>query len=529
MTISEFWMLLAGLSLFLYGMNLLEDSLKHIEGRSFKLFLQKQTNHKFKAIISGILITALLQSSSIVNLMVLSLVGSGMISMRNSLAVVLGANIGGTFNSWLVAIIGFKIDLNLITLPFIGIAGIAMIVFNRRKNIYRFSRFCLGLGMLLLGLQFMKESMDNSIKHFNIIPFLQYPKIFFVLLGFLITSLIQTSAATVVLVLSALYAKFIPIETAIAMVLGAELGTTIKILLGSIGGIAAKKRIALGNFIFNFTTSALGFIFISPIIVFIQQILHIHDPIIILVSFQSFINITGVVLFYFFLGNYGNFLERQFKDSNQLSTKYLSSPNKETPSLSLEMMEREVELFINKVFELNIESFQISLTHIENYNRLKQAEGEILLFYSKLMQQKNIEKYIARINLLMEIIRNAMYSAKSIKDIFEDLRELSSSINEIKFSQYQQLTKDTAEFYTELKNITASTNKEDTIQKIAQLSSKLKNQFDKKMSDFYLHSNKNGLFEKDISTLFNVNREIYSSHKAIILAVADYNKPSKEQ
>ncbi len=529
MTTSEFWMLLAGLSLFLYGMSHLEDSLKHIEGRSFKLFLQKQTNHKLKAIISGTFITALLQSSSIVNLMVLSLVGSGMISMRNSLAVVLGANIGGTFNSWLVAIIGFKVDLNLITLPFIGIAGIAMIAFQKRRTIYRFSSFCMGFGMLLLGLQFMKESMDTSIKHFNIIPFLQYPKIVFVLLGFLITSLIQTSAATVVLVLSALYANIIPIETAIAMVLGAELGTTIKILLGSIGGIADKKRIALGNFIFNFTTSALGFIFISPIIVFIQRILHIQDPIIILVSFQSFINIAGVILFYFFLGNFGNFLERRFKESNQLSSTYLSSAHKETPNLYLDMMEREVELFINKVFDLNIESFRISVTHIENYNKLKQAEGEILLFYSKFMQQKNIEKYTARINQLMEIIRNAMYSAKSIKDIFEDLKELSSSINEIKFNQYQQLNQDTTVFYAELKQIITNPNKADNQQKIDQLSSKLKYQFDKKMSDFYLHAEKNGLFEKDISTIFNITQEIFSSGKAILLAVTDFNDPTKKR
>ena len=291
MSTGEFWMLLAGLSFFLYGMFHLEDSMKQLEGRSFKLFLQQQTKQKFKAIISGTLITALLQSSSIVNLMVLSFVGSGLISMRNALAVVLGANIGGTFNSWLVAILGFKVDLNLITLPLIGLSGIAMIAFTKRKIIYRIARLCMGFGMLLFGLQLMKESMDNFIQHFDIIPFLDYPKIVFVLIGFLITSLIQTSAATVVLVLSALYAKIIPVDTAVVMVLGAELGTTIKVLLGSIGGIAAKKRVALGNFIFNFTTSLLGFIFIAPILAFIQKILGIDDPIFLLVSFQSFINI----------------------------------------------------------------------------------------------------------------------------------------------------------------------------------------------------------------------------------------------
>jgi phosphate:Na+ symporter len=104
------------------------------------------------------------------------------------------------------------------------------------------------------------------IAGFDFRPFLLYPRIVFVLIGFVITALIQTSAATVVIVLSALFAKIIPIETAVAVVLGAELGTTIKIVLGSIGGIASKKRVALGNSLFNVVTSLFGFILLVPII-----------------------------------------------------------------------------------------------------------------------------------------------------------------------------------------------------------------------------------------------------------------------
>ena len=261
----------------------------------------------------------------------------------------------------------------------------------------------------------------------------------------------------------------------------------------------------------------------------IQSILHITDPIIILVSFQSFINIAGVILFYFFLGSYGNFLENRFKESKQSATKYLSSALEELPNLALDMMEKEVELFINKVFELNIESFQISTTHIDNYNTLKQAEGEILGFYSRFMQQRNIEKYTPRLNQLIETIRNAMYSAKGIKDIFSDLKELSNSIDEIKFSQYQQLNHDLTDFYTELKDIITNTNKVDNKQKINQLSLNLKDHFERRISNFYLHAGKKELLEKDISTLFNVNREIYSSNKAIILAVTDFDDSSKKQ
>lgn len=243
MSTTDIWMLIAGLGFFLYGMYHLEDSMKQMEGRSFKLFLQKNTKHQFRAILSGTFVTAILQSSSIVNLMVLSFVGAGILSMRNAMAVVLGANIGGTFNSWLVAMLGFKVNLNNITLPLIGLSGISLIIFSHKKTIYRIALFCMGLGMLFLGLQFMKQSMDAIMTQFDFTPYLSYPRIVFLLIGFIITAIVQTSSATVVVVLTALYAHVIPIETAIAIVLGAELGTTVKLILGAIGGNAAKKEL----------------------------------------------------------------------------------------------------------------------------------------------------------------------------------------------------------------------------------------------------------------------------------------------
>ena len=201
MTATDIWMLIAGLGLFLYGMFHLEESMKQMEGRSFKLFLQKNTKNKFKAILSGTIVTGVLQSSSIVNLMVLSFVGAGILSMRNAIAVVLGANIGGTFNSWLVALLGFKVELNNITLPLIGIAGICLIVFKQKKLIDQIALFCMGLGMLFLGLQFMKQSMDAMMIQFDFSPYLSYPRFVFLLIGLIITSIVQTSSATVVVVI----------------------------------------------------------------------------------------------------------------------------------------------------------------------------------------------------------------------------------------------------------------------------------------------------------------------------------------
>jgi phosphate:Na+ symporter len=544
MSATDIWMLIAGLGFFLYGMFHLEEAMKQMEGRSFKLFLQKNTKNKFKAIISGTLVTGILQSSSIVNLMVLSFVGAGVLTMRNAMAVVLGANIGGTFNSWLVALVGFKVELNTITLPLIGLSGICLIIFKQKKTLYRLALFCMGLGMLFLGLQFMKQSMDAMMGQFNFTPYLSYPRIVFLLIGFVITSIVQTSSATVVIVLTALYANIIPIETGISVVLGAELGTTVKLILGAIGGNAAKKRVALGNSLFNVFTSAAGFIFIDAIIKLISGFFLIKDPILVLVAFQTFINIAGVILIYFFLNKYGNFLDNQFKETKNNKTYYLQNASVEIPSTVTDMLEKEVGLYINNVIYFNLETFHIipnwfntneypisnnqknnitdTISLSEKYQLLKESEGEILSYYARVMPLMKQSDEILRINQLIEALRNAMYAAKGMKDIYPDKQEFSNSINEIKYEMYHQFQAEMSSFYKTL--YISFTNKDlhYSTAEVDSLLEKNKTDFADRINHFYFHVGQNVLKEKDISTLFNLNRELYSSCKAIALAVKDF-------
>lgn len=544
MTISDFWKLLAGLGMFLYGMFHLEDAMKQLDGRGFKLFLKKYTKKKLSAIFSGTIVTGILQSSSIVNLMVLSFVGAGMLTMRNALGVALGANIGGTFNSWLVALLGFKVDIGKFTLPIIGIAGIGLIVFKNKKRIYQIAKFCMGFGLLFLGLDFMKGSMDSSINQFDFTPYLNYNRIVFVLIGFVITALIQTSAATVVIVLSALYAKIIPIETAVAVVLGAELGTTIKILIGSMGGIADKKRVAVGNIAFNIVSSSFGFILLVPIVKLLRDFIGIRDPIIILVAFQTLINIAGAILFYNLLNYLGSFLEKRFVDNKKTATSFLQNTSPNIFATAKEMLEKEVGLFIYRVMQLNMEAFQLkvednfengfkkhakkgnlfsgSLGYNEKYNLIKQAEGEILTFYSKMSEQEiNAENRIY-LNQLMASVRNAMYAAKGMKDIRHDRMEFSNSANELEYDSYKLFRSKLNDFYTTLNEVFLSENKSLSFDKLAQLLALININYREIMNNSYQNAAKNILKEVDISTLFNVNRELYSSCKSIIFSLKDY-------
>jgi len=544
MTTPDFWRLLAGLGMFLYGMFHLEDAMKQLDGRGFKLFLKKHTKNRLSAIFSGTIVTGILQSSSIVNLMVLSFVGAGMLTMRNALGVALGANIGGTFNSWLVAILGFKVDIGEFTLPIIGVAGIGLIVFKSKKRIYQISKFCMGFGLLFLGLDFMKESMDSSIRQFDFTPYLTYSRIVFVLIGFVITALIQTSAATVVIVLSALYANIIPIETAVAVVLGAELGTTIKILIGSIGGIAAKKRVAVGNIFFNTVSSLFGFVLLVPIVNLLRDFIGIDDPIIILVAFQTFINVAGAVLLYFLLNYLGDFLEKRFVENEKTATSFLENTSPGISDTAIEMIEKEVGLFIYRVIHLNMEVFQLeledisenefkrytemknrfsgSLEYAEKYMLIKQAEGEILSFYSKMGIQEISTENVIHLNQLMAAVRSAMYAAKGMKDIDHDRREFSNSANELKYDSYKIFRSKLNDFYKALNEIFLSENRSLVFGKLEKLLEGMNIDYQERMKSSYKDAGKGILNEVDIATLFNLNRELYSSGKSIIFSLKDY-------
>jgi phosphate:Na+ symporter len=473
--------------------------------------------------------------------MVLSFVGAGILNMRNAIGVVLGANIGGTVNSWLVALLGFKIDMGAATMPIIGIAGIGLVVFKNKKNYYNICRFILGFGLLFLGLDFMKTSMDNAIANFDFKPYLKYHKIVFLLIGFIITSLIQTSAATIVIVLSALHAKIIPLETAVAVVLGAELGTTVKIVIGAIGGIAAKKRVALANGVFNIVSTAIGFLFLRLIIKFLENIIGINDPLIILVAFQSLINVAGAVLFYFFLNKLGDYLERSFVKNEKFATIYLQNVSPELPDTAVEVMEKEVNVFIKRVLLINEEIFgfdQIKgkdyietnskllfephLSLPEKYDVIKKAEGEMLQFYANLLDENIDKKSLDKIHRLLSSVRNALFAAKSLKDIIQNVKEFSNSSSEFKFNRFIGFQKEIEQFNGDLRIILHNQNLDQTSNQLHSLLVKVELGYQKDIIKTYQQVSKGDLMEIDISTVFNLNKEVHDSCLSLIVATKDY-------
>jgi phosphate:Na+ symporter len=532
--------LAAGIGLFLFAMHLLEESLKNLSGRNFKLFLQRITKNNIGAVAGGIIVTVVLQSSSMVSLMVLAFVGAGVFSMKNAMAIILGANLGTTLASWLVATLGFKVNIEIVAYPAVCIAGLLLIFFGNRKTIKYISYFLFGFGLLFIGLSFMKTAMENQVQDFDFTPYAQMPLIVFLLLGFVFTVIIQSSSVTMALTLSALYAGAINFPIAATIVLGAETGTIIKVLLSAIGGNASKKRVALGNLLFNIFITAFAFALLNPILLLITDVFIIKDPLIGLVAFSSFINLLAILIFLPILNFYSRFLEHFFKETDASAAAFIGHASVAEPETALDLFRRETKYFIHNSMLFNLELFKIdtqslrkqsnfkeinekrdyfSKTKEEKYEFLKQLQGELQAFYLALRTKLQPEQG-SELNQLIAAVRSAMHAVKSVKDIGSNITNLRSSSKDIKYNFFLYHKKETEKLYQEL-NAFISKDKEASFENLQAVFDTIQNNYTAVLNDFYTNAQNTAIEDIDITTIINFNRELFTSNKAILMAVKD--------
>ena len=294
---------------------------------------------------SDLVVTAVLQSGSVVNLMVLAFVGSGVLNLRNALAVILGSNIGTTLDSWVVALLGFRFNIEMVAYPLIGISGILMTLSEKGSSRYLWCRFSFGLGALFVGLDLIKGGFAGMVREMDFTAYAGYPLIFFLLLGFIVTSLIQSSYAMVAIVLGALHAGAITILPATAIILGSEAGTTIKLLVAAADGLPAKRRVAYANFLYNVVVVILVFLATRPLNSLIADRLGLTNPLVALVFFQSLINVAGALLFLPFLNTGAAYLERKFPDAFT-TARYIGSVPPGAGDIAMEVFEKETRRFM---------------------------------------------------------------------------------------------------------------------------------------------------------------------------------------
>ena len=253
----EILQLVGALGVFLFGMKQMSDALTELAGERMRTILARIISNRFKAVLTGFLITSVIQSSSATTLMVVSFANASLLTLTEAVGVIMGANIGTTITAWLITLLGFKVSMTTLALPLVGL-GVAL-TFSKRKSLRQWGGFVVGFGLLFVGLEFLKEYLPDIQGNPEILAFLQrYTEhgygsvLLFMLVGTLLTVLLQSSSATIALTLLMSANGWIPFEAAAAMVLGENIGTTITANLAAIMGNFRAKQTALAHLIFNF-------------------------------------------------------------------------------------------------------------------------------------------------------------------------------------------------------------------------------------------------------------------------------------
>ncbi|MCI5140501.1 MAG: Na/Pi cotransporter family protein [Candidatus Electrothrix sp. ATG1] len=451
-----FWKLTAGLAVFLYGMYLLEDAVRIMSGKAFRRMIRLYTDGRLRSISSGALITAILQSSSAVSLMVLAFVGAGVMTMENGIGVMMGANIGTTFTSWIVAVFGFKVKIESFAFPLMDCASLLFIIVSSSSKLFQFGRLMIGFGFLFLGLDFMKTSVEAYAQHIDLAVLAEYGAWVYLLFGVLMTALMQSSSASIAVILTGISTGLIDFETATAMVIGANIGTTVTVLLGSIGGIPAKKRVGTSHLIFNLVTGVVAFAALRPLSHLVTLFFDTNTNAVMgLALFHTLFNFIGVMIFFPFIGLLARFLGRTFPDHKEILTMYLGNTPTEvldaaTDSLRKETLHlfEECQLYALKTFGIDDKlvfdhtlPFEKSLGRRNNltdfYEHAKLLHGEIIEFYAKLLNAKLEEEEAKSLERMIYASRNIMNSMKNVKGLRHDLEEFDSSENKHLNRQYR--------------------------------------------------------------------------------------------
>lgn len=273
--VSFIFQLIGSLGFLLYGMKMMSDGIQKSAGESLHRILGLMTGNRIFAVLTGLFITMIIQSSSATTVMVVSFVNAGLLTLQQSIGVIFGANIGTTITAWIVSLFGFNFDISLFAIPVFGIGY--FLTFIKRIHKETIGEALMGFGLLFLGLELLSSSMP-SMSADNVSFLSQFtnngPLSIFIgiIAGLLITVILHSSSASTAIILTMSYNKMLPWEFAAAMVLGSNIGTTIDAVLAAIGTKVNARRAALIHVLFNVAGTILAVIFFRPLLTLVDFI-----------------------------------------------------------------------------------------------------------------------------------------------------------------------------------------------------------------------------------------------------------------
>lgn len=438
----------AGVAIFLFGMLAIEDGFQRLSGGILERILRASTNRLWKSLNFGIIITSLMQSSSLVSILTISFLSAGLIDLAAGIGIIFGANIGTTTGAWLLAGFGLNVKLSVYAMPLLAF-GVVLILQNNAK--YKALGWVIsGIGFLFMGIQHMKDGFDVLKASIDLAAYAMSGikgLLVYTLVGIMVTVVMQSSHATLVLIITALASQQISYENALALSIGANVGTTITAIIGSIGANVDGKRLAGAHLIFNLITAIVAIALMQYIMLAVEWLgdkahLAADNYTLRLAIFHTLFNFLGVILVAPFIQPMVKLLHGLLPDKGLMikQPKYLNTAVLESPHATVIAVQQEAARLYN--LSLKVIANGIGLQKDEMMTSITQASmGQ----RSQALEHKDInEAYATHIKYIFSAIVEFVVlarekitgpQAKKLQIYSRAVRELAVAIKAIKHLQ----------------------------------------------------------------------------------------------
>jgi len=484
--------IVAGIAIFLIGMVFMEDGFKLFSGGVLEKVLEKSTKTVPKAIGTGFIATAIVQSSSLLTIIVISFLSAELISLSGAIGVIFGSNIGTTTTAWIVSAFGVKIKIAHYAMPML-IFGV-LFRFKDDKTYQGIGNVLVGLGFVFLGIGYMKEGFESLKEGLDLAKFAidgYLGVLVYIFIGAIATIVIQSSSATMALIITALATGQIEYTNALALAIGANIGTTVTAILGALSSNANGKRLAVAHFIFNVVTGFIAIVFIYQLADLVDLLskevgIGQTDYAMKLALFHTIFNVIGVLVVSPFTPKLVKFLKGLFNETKHdiERAKYLDEVVSSVPEAALKALQKEIvhlyddttdallkaisldkkEIYennednISKIVEKSSDTIDID-THIFYNKKVKYLYGDIINYASISQENMNIEQSDKAYALKLAC-RQIVESIKDVDEIQKNIKYYSNGKNEDIKQEYNILRAIIAKTLKGIHNLRSTENDE---------------------------------------------------------------------
>lgn len=497
----------AGIAILLFGMIMLEEGFHSFVSGPLQVLLQKSTDKLYKCLGLGFVSTAVLQSSSLISVILISFISAGLIELRAGIGIIFGSNIGTTATAWLVSTLGLKIDISGLAMPMLAF-GIVLVL-QKSKKLKGLGQVLAGLGFFFMGIYFMKNGFDAYKESINLADY-AIPGVLglliFTFIGVLMTLILQSSSATMALILTALAVGQITYTSSLALAIGANVGTTITAVIGSLGSNISGKRLAGAHFIFNVVTAVVALVFIGQLGQLVDLIcgwvgIAPSNYTFKLSLFHSIFNVIGVIIMIPLINPMVKVLCRWIKAKEEEGMidqpQFLDESSMAFPQTALLALRNETKrLFENAAFKIISNGMNIHRIDLFGKERIKdvvkKSRNEIdvdieelylkkvktiysrIIEYATLAQSQSpispeLTERFAQIKLAN---RNIVESIKALEELRENMNKYLSSNNQQIQNEYDRLRMKISKILRALHLLIQSPDQPKHLEKLEKLKSK---------------------------------------------------------